>query len=75
MGVIVVLTIFSNLGLPLFDTIKPYLLTTHMIGWKGFFDDPVPYTSIGWSAFALLMYIIGLLGATIFVFNRKDIKS
>lgn len=75
MGVIVVLTIFSNLGLPLFDTIKPYLLTTHMIGWKGFFDDPVPCTSIGWSAFALLMYIVGLLAVTIFIFNRKDIKS
>jgi ABC-2 type transport system permease protein len=75
MGVIIVLTIFSNLGLPIFDTIKPYLLTTHMIGWKGFFDDPVPYTSIAWSAVILVAYVVGLLAVTIFIFNRKDIKS
>ena len=75
MGVIIVLTIFSNLGLPIFDTIKPYLLTTHMIGWKGFFDDPVPYTSIAWSAGILVAYVVGLLAVTIFIFNRKDIKS
>ncbi|RYE23750.1 MAG: hypothetical protein EOP51_09580 [Sphingobacteriales bacterium] len=75
MGVIIVLTIFSNLGLPIFDTIKPYLLTTHMIGWKGFFDDPIPYTSIAWSASILVAYVVGLLAVTIFIFNRKDIKS
>lgn len=75
MGVIIVLTIFSNLGLPVFDNIKPYLLTTHMIGWKGFFDNPVPYTSIAWSAGILVAYIVVLLTATVVLFNRKDIKS
>ena len=75
MGVIIVLTIFSNLGLPIFDNIKPYLLTTHMIGWKGFFDNPVPYTSIAWSAGILVAYVVVLLTATIVLFNRKDIKS
>ncbi len=75
MGVIIVLTIFSNLGLPIFDNIKPYLLTTHMIGWKGFFDNPVPYTSIVWSAGILVAYVVVLLTATIVLFNRKDIKS
>jgi ABC-2 type transport system permease protein len=75
MGIIVVLTILSNLELPLFNTIKPYLLTTHMIGWKGFFDDPVPYSAIGYSAFVLLVYTVLLTGVTVFLFNRKDILS
>ena len=75
MGIVVVLTILSNLELPLFSLIKPYLFTTHMIGWKGFFDDPVPYSAIYRSAGALFLYTIGFIVATIFYFNKKDIKS
>lgn len=75
MGVIIVLTIISNLDLPIFDHIKPLLLTTHMLGWKGFFSDPVPYAAITKSAAVLGGYIIALIGATIFLFNRKDIQS
>lgn len=75
MGVVVVLTILSNLQLPLFNMIKPYLFTTHMIGWKGFFDDPVPYAAIVRSCFVLIAYTLGFLAFTIFYFNKKDIKS
>lgn len=75
MGIIIVLTIISNLDLPLFNSIKPGLLTTHMLGWKGFFSDPIPAAAIGRSAAVLGAYIVGLLGATIFIFNRKDIQS
>jgi len=75
MGIVVVLTILSNLELPLFNLIKPYLFTTHMIGWKGFFDDPVPYSAIYKSAGVLVLYTIGFITATIFYFNKKDIKS
>jgi len=75
MGIVVVLTILSNLELPLFSLVKPYLFTTHMIGWKGFFDDPVPYAAIGRSALVLVAYTLIFLTATILYFNRKDIKS
>ena len=75
MGIVVVLTILSNLELPLFNLIKPYLMTTHMIGWKGFFDDPVPYAAVGRSALVLAAYTLGFLGITIVYFNKKDIKS
>ena len=75
MGIVVVLTILSNLELPLFSLVKPYLFTTHMIGWKGFFDDPVPYAAIGRSALVLVAYTLIFLTATILNFNRKDIKS
>jgi len=75
MGVILFFTIITNLGLPSFDAIKPYLLTTHMIAWKGFFSDPVPYASIAKSALVLTVYIVLLVGVTIVVFDKKDIKS
>jgi ABC-2 type transport system permease protein len=75
MGIVVVLTILSNLELPLFNAIKPYLFTTHMIGWKGFFDNPVSYAAIARSALVLILYTLGFVGATILYFNKKDIKS
>lgn len=75
MGIVIVLTIISNLDLPLFSVVKPGLLTTHMLGWKGFFSDPVPYAAISKSAAVLSAYIVALVGATIFVFQRKDIQS
>lgn len=75
MGIVVVLTILSNLALPLFSLIKPYLFTSHMIGWKGFFDNPVPLKSILNSAGVLLLYTVGFVLGTIFYFNKKDIKS
>lgn len=75
MGIVVVLTILSSLELPLFNLIKPYLFTTHMIGWKGFFDDQVPYGAIGRSALVLVIYTAAFLGTTIAYFNKKDITS
>ena len=75
MGIVVVLTILSSLELPLFDAINPYLFTKHMIGWKGFFDEPVPYGAIGRSALVLAVYTTGFLAGTIIYFNKKDINS
>ena len=38
MSVIIVSTLLSTMNIPLFNLIKPYLFTTHMITWKEFFD-------------------------------------
>ncbi len=75
MGIVVVITILSHLQLPVFNVIIPYLFTTHMIGWKGFFDDPIPYHAILRSALILLTYTTVFLTTTIIYFNKKDIKS
>ncbi len=75
MGVIIVFMIFTNLELPLFSLVKPYLFTTHMIAWQAFFDDVVAYDAIYKSALILVGYIVFFLLATIILFNKKDIKS
>lgn len=75
MGIIIVLTIITNLDMPLFNAIKPYLFTTHMLGWKGFFSKVLPVAAILRSTITLLVYIAALLGLTIYLFNRKDIQS
>lgn len=74
-GIIVVLSIISNLDLPLFAAIHPFLITTHMLGWKGFFSDPVPVDAMLRSTGVLLSYIVVLLGTGAYLFNRKDIQS
>lgn len=75
MSIIIVSTILTTMDLPLFNTIKPFLFTSHMLGWKGFFDDPVNYAAVLKSAGILIMHIIGFVGAAILVFRKKDILS
>lgn len=87
MSVIIFFTILSTISIPLFNTIKPFLFTTHMIGWKEFFDIKVnenneaivgtiqnPQKIIN-SALVLVIHIIGFVGASIWVFKRKDVLS
>ena len=87
MSIIIVFTILSTLDIPVFNAIKPFLFTTHMIGWKGFFDVKVTddneaiigsVQNLGkvlQSAAILVGHIILFLGISIMVFRKKDILS
>jgi ABC-2 type transport system permease protein len=87
MSVIVVFTILSTLDIPVFNAIKPFLFTTHMIGWKGFFDVKVTadneaiigsvqnLAKVMQAALILFLHVICFLVASIIVFKKKDILS
>lgn len=87
MSVIIFFTILSTMNIPIFNLVKPYLFTTHMIGWKEFFDIQVTNTneaivgSIQYperiinSSIVLLIHIILFVVAAIVVFRKKDILS
>jgi ABC-2 type transport system permease protein len=75
MSIIIVCTILTTMDIPIFNAIKPFLFTTHMIGWKGFFDAPVQWSPVLQSAGILLFHIIAFLVATILIFRKKDILS
>jgi ABC-2 type transport system permease protein len=75
MSVVIVFTILTSMDLPLFNAMKPYLFTSHMLGWKGFFDDDIFYNSILRSAIFLLAHIGGLLGLALVIFKKKDVLS
>lgn len=87
-SIVVVLTILSEMKIPLYDnTVKPYLFTSHMLAWKGFFyskanDDgqairgsvenlPAILKSLG----ILFSYIVLFVSSAIIVFRKKDILS
>jgi ABC-2 type transport system permease protein len=88
MSIVIVFTILSEFNIPLYDkNIKPYLFTTHMVAWKGFFyvqadadnktidgtiqNLPAILRSLG----ILVAYIIGFVGSAIWIFKRKDILT
>lgn len=75
MSIIILFTILTTMDIPIFNAIKPFLFTTHMIGWKGFFDAPVSWQAVLESAGILLFHTLLFLGISITVFNRKDILS
>ena len=75
MSVVIVCTILTTMDLPLFALIKPFLFTSHMLGWKGFFDDPINYPGVLRSAGILLIHIVGFVGGGILIFNKKDVLS
>jgi len=85
--VIIVFTILTQLQIPFYDeTIKPYLFTTHMLGWKGFFyvrgEEGVTiegsiehFSQIIKSAFILVGYTAVFLGIAFWYFGKKNILS
>ena len=86
--IVIVCTIISNISVPIIDdTIKPWLFTSYLVGWKGFFyiatnDDgePIKGTIENWPAirnslYILLTHIFILVGAAVIFFKRKDILS
>jgi ABC-2 type transport system permease protein len=88
MSIVIVLTILSEMNIPIYDkTVRPYLFTTHMVAWKGFFyvqadadnktidgtieNLPAILRSLG----ILLAYIGVFLATAVWVFRKKDILT
>ncbi len=86
--IIIVCTLISEMQIPLYDKyLKPYLFTTYMLGWKGFFyiavdadgqtirgsvqNLPAILKSMG----VILIYIAGFVTTAVLVFRKKDILS
>jgi len=87
-GIIIVCTLVSEMEIPIYQKyVKPYLFTTYMLGWKGFFyvnsyeDGGTIKGSIQYppaiikSVIALIVYNIALVSASVFIFRKKDILS
>ncbi len=86
--IVIVCTIISNINVPVIDrNVKPYLFTSYLVGWKGFFyigtnaDGSTIKGSIeNWPAIRkslmiLLAHIAVIVAASVVVFKRKEILS
>lgn len=87
-SIVIVFTILSEMQIPIYDqTIKPWLFTSHMLAWKGFFysksngeGEAIAGTienlpAILRSMTVLLTYIFLFVGSAVVIFNRKDILT
>jgi ABC-2 type transport system permease protein len=88
MSIIIVFTIISTMDLPLFTKINPFLFTSYMTSWKGFFNmasDPETGAAIRGSVYSvsallnsalfLLLHTGGFFGIAWLAFRKKDILS
>jgi ABC-2 type transport system permease protein len=85
--VVIVFTVLTQMQIPFYDeSVKPYLFTTHMLGWKGFFyvkgNDGVTVngsiediSQIIKSALILIGYTLVFLLVGGWYFNKKNILS
>lgn len=87
-SIVIVLTILSEMKIPIYDdTVKPYLFTSHMLAWKGFFYSKATADgrsirgsienpgAVIRSLLILLLYIFAFVSTAILIFRRKDILS
>lgn len=85
--VIIVFTILTQMQIPSYDeTVKPWLFTTHMLGWKGFFyvkglegvtvnGSIEDINGIIYSGLILFVYAALFLLIAIWYFRKKNILS
>jgi len=75
MAIIILFTIVSGFEINIFQTIRPYLFTTHMNNWQSFFDFELDWNRIGRSAGVLVLHILAFIAATLVIFRKKDITT
>lgn len=87
-SIVIVFTILSEMQIPIYDdTVKPWLFTSHMLAWKGFFysksngeGEAITGTvenlpAIMRSMSILIGYIVLFVGSAVVIFKKKDILS
>jgi len=75
MSIILLFTIIGTLDVHVFDSVRPFLLTTHMASWRSFFEDPLPIQDIKNSIIILFIHNNLLISISNYVYNKKDITA
>ncbi len=75
MSVIILFTIIGTMEIPIFDVVRPFLFTTHMIVWRSLFENPVPLQELWISTSVMLLHILVFLSVAVAYFKNKDILS
>ncbi len=75
MAVIIIFFVLSALPVDILQAIRPYMFTTHMIVWDGFFNDPIDWGEVLNSGIVLIAHIVGLYLLSTYIFLKKDILT
>jgi ABC-2 type transport system permease protein len=69
------LTLYIVGRVEFFEHLRPYFFTTDMDFWRVVFKPDIPWQSLWHSACVCGAYTIGLLLASVVIFERKDIVT
>ncbi|MGZ5190768.1 MAG: ABC transporter permease [Flavisolibacter sp.] len=75
MSVVILFTILTTMDIPLFNAMKPFLFTNHMLNWKGFFERNMDQREVLKSAMVLAFHALFFVSLAIYIFRKKDILS
>lgn len=87
MSIIIVCTIISTMDMPLFQRIDPFLFTSYMTAWKGFFNMKVgadgsairgsvySVKAIVNAAAILIGHVVIFYSIALYAFKKKDVLS
>jgi ABC-2 type transport system permease protein len=73
MSTIIIFTVIGTFDLPVYDVLRPFMFTTHMIAWRNLFENEVPWSEIYTSCAIMLAHILGFTALGIYLFNKKEI--
>jgi ABC-2 type transport system permease protein len=73
MSTVVIFTVIGTFDLPVYEMLKPFMFTTHMIVWRNLFENPVDWSSIYNSCAVMIAHIILFTTIGLVYFNKKDI--
>jgi ABC-2 type transport system permease protein len=73
-GTLVILIVMQVLGaFSYFDFLKPYLFTSHLDAWQGFFQRTIDWAPVEKGLLAFGVYIVASTAAAWYLFRRKDV--
>lgn len=75
MAVVITFLIFGNLPLEFSRQLRPFLFTTHMMLWQGFFGSAIRWQQIASSALIIGLHDIIFFLIASLIYKRKDITS
>jgi ABC-2 type transport system permease protein len=74
MSTVIIFTVIGTFDLPVYELIKPFMFTTHMIAWRSLFETPVPTADIINSCIVMVIHIIIFTLIGWYHFKNKDIS-
>ena len=72
-----ILTLYyiSNLEIPFFESVKPFLFTTYFSSWTQFFSATIDWMKLAFDAIVLAVHVLIFYALSLMFFNKKEVLN
>ena len=74
-SVILVFYFISNLEIPFFESVKPFLFTSYFSTWSQFFGATIDWMKLTFDAIVLAVHVLFFFALSLMFFNKKEILN